>query len=97
MPLTLKVDISKKGITVSNHEGSISFDKLNHAAKYMARAAAFRDDEEHVIAQVTIYDNFAQKQELLQWLDENPVSIIDLGQNGPIWAVSIAWRVLERA
>lgn len=90
--MNFQVNISKKGVVVSNHEGSQPFSLVSQAAKYMAETAYHQFGEDNVIAKVTVWDNYPQYQALLDWFRTNPTSIVIIDEK-KLADVHIRWLV----
>lgn len=70
--ITLQLQISKKGLALSNHKLSVKFETLAECVLYTASLAWIDHQWDVVVLKVTVFDNYARKTELLEWLKANP-------------------------
>lgn len=86
--MTMKVDVSKKGVTVSSHEGSDRFGSLNDAALFMACFAREGCGEDSVLAKIRVWDTYPKADALRAWLHANGIT------RNERYDVDIRWMVL---
>jgi hypothetical protein len=83
MTATLKMDVSgKKGVVVSNHTGSQTYKTVNEAVEQTAATQFHQFGEDAVILKVTVYENYAKRQELLDYMRANPVTTTMIHREG---------------
>lgn len=93
MARTYQVNVSKKkGVVVSNHEGSQPFSLVAQAARYMAEESFLQYGEESVIAKVTVHGDYPKYQALLDWFRANPTSMIVIDER-KLQDVAVRWLV----
>jgi len=96
MTVALRVDVSLKHITVSNHTGSIKAATLNDALKEAAQRALDNQwgsgyNEDCLSCSVEIYNNYPRKAELIQWIIAHGPEYTIKATNGR--PVTISWQL----